>query len=121
MRGRQQFPLLLLLLSGGWGESKPSPSTSSSSSSSSLASSSSSSSSSGFGKGMLRAFTMDPQYVNLNHGSYGCVPKFVLAAQSRWREVTEANPDLFFRYSVFDDLLTARSAVAKYVYACEGS
>ena len=60
---------------------------------------------------------MDPEYINLNHGSYGSVPKYVQAAQSKWREVTELNPDLFFRYTVYDDLFVARSAVAKYVNA----
>ena len=70
-----------------------------------------------FGKEILSAFTMDPSYINLNHGSYGSVPKYVQAAQSKWREVTEMNPDLFFRYTVYDDLFVARSAVAKYVNA----
>ena len=70
-----------------------------------------------FGHEMLAEFTMDPEYINLNHGSYGSVPKYVQAAQSKWREVTELNPDLFFRYTVYDDLFVARSAVAKYVNA----
>ena len=70
-----------------------------------------------FGKEILSAFTMDPSYINLNHGSYGSVPKYVQAAQSKWREVTEMNPDLFFRYTVYDELFVARSAVANYVNA----
>ena len=45
------------------------------------------------------------------------MPKYVQAAQSKWREVTELNPDLFFLYTVYDDLFVARSAVAKYVNA----
>lgn len=46
-----------------------------------------------FGHTRLRDFIMRSNYTNLNHGSYGAVPKVVLAAQSALRERVEACPD----------------------------
>ena len=44
----------------------------------------------------LDAFELDPQYVHLNHGSYGAVPRDVRLEQDRWRARIEANPTGFF-------------------------
>jgi selenocysteine lyase/cysteine desulfurase len=69
----------------------------------------------GFGHSLLPEFAMDPAYVNLNHGSYGSVPRSVLAVQSDWRARVERNPDRFFRYDVFTAQDTVRNAIAQYI------
>ena len=38
-----------------------------------------------------------PDFLTLNHGSYGATPKMVLAAQDAWRARMEAQPSRFFR------------------------
>ena len=60
---------------------------------------------------------MDPSYRNMNHGSYGVVPKIVLEEQIHWRSLTEANPDKFFRFTVFDILDNSRKAMASFINA----
>lgn len=42
------------------------------------------------------AFELDPDYVHLNHGSYGAVPRDVRVEQDRWRARIERNPTGFF-------------------------
>ncbi|KAF8886306.1 pyridoxal phosphate-dependent transferase [Infundibulicybe gibba] len=50
-----------------------------------------------FGHPMHKLFPFDPEYVNLNHGSYGSLPLLVLSSCNTLSEVAEANPDLFNR------------------------
>jgi isopenicillin-N epimerase len=50
-----------------------------------------------FGRTARAQFSLDRDGVFLNHGSFGATPKSVLAAQSRWRETMENQPDIFFR------------------------
>jgi hypothetical protein len=57
-----------------------------------------------FGHGLLPLFSMDPKYVNMNHGSYGAVPKTVTAALQAAQASVEFCPDAFFRYEMFDQL-----------------
>lgn len=45
----------------------------------------------------LRAFELDPDYLHLNHGSYGAVPRDVRLEQDRWRAKLEKNPSGFFQ------------------------
>lgn len=47
---------------------------------------------------------MDPKYVNMNHGSYGAVPKTVTAALQAAQASVEFCPDAFFRYEMFHQL-----------------
>ena len=68
-----------------------------------------------FGHSMLKQFTMDPNYTNLNHGSYGTVPRVVQESAERFRKITEANPDQFYRFDVFTYLDDARDKVAAIV------
>ena len=42
-------------------------------------------------------FSLDPNIAYLNHGSFGAVPKVVAAAQQRFQELEESNPNLYFR------------------------
>ena len=46
-----------------------------------------------FGHALRDEFAMAEGYTNLNHGSYGVVPKPVSNAQDSWRAEQEANPD----------------------------
>lgn len=36
-----------------------------------------------FGKKLLSDFYLDPNYINVNHGSYGNCPKVVIAAKRK--------------------------------------
>jgi isopenicillin-N epimerase len=45
----------------------------------------------------LRAFELDPDFLHLNHGSYGAVPRDVRLEQDRWRAKIEKNPTGFFQ------------------------
>jgi len=42
-------------------------------------------------------FSLDPNIAYLNHGSFGAVPKVVAAAQRKFQELEESNPNLLFR------------------------
>lgn len=45
----------------------------------------------------LRAFELDPDYLHLNHGAFGAVPREVRLEQDRWRAAMERNPTAFFQ------------------------
>jgi isopenicillin-N epimerase len=45
--------------------------------------------------GGLKGWLLDPQVVQLNHGSFGATPCPVLEEQDRWRRLMEANPTGF--------------------------
>ncbi|MEP6701616.1 MAG: aminotransferase class V-fold PLP-dependent enzyme [Betaproteobacteria bacterium] len=47
------------------------------------------------GHGLRPLWTLDPDIHFLNHGSYGAAPRYVLAAQSRWRDALEREPVRF--------------------------
>ena len=56
----------------------------------------------------LAAFELDPDYLHLNHGSYGAVPRAVRLAQDRARAEIERNPTKFYG----DDLPPAMRRMA---------
>ena len=70
-----------------------------------------------FGHNMLRLFSMDKNYTNLNHGSYGAPPTQVLNAAEKYEREMEKNPDNWFRYTVFDKMNSVRKILAKYIGA----
>ena len=49
-----------------------------------------------FGRGARAHWTLDPDSIFLNHGSFGACPKVVLEAQAKIRADMERNPDEFF-------------------------
>ena len=53
-----------------------------------------------FGRHLRPLWHLDADGIFLNHGSFGACPIEVLAAQSRWRETMERQPDQFFRRTV---------------------
>ncbi|KAF5019592.1 hypothetical protein F66182_8402 [Fusarium sp. NRRL 66182] len=69
-----------------------------------------------FGSSMKKDFLLDPEWRNLNHGSFGTYPK---AIQTKFRD--EARPDVFIRYEYPKMLDESRAAVAKLMNAPEDS
>ena len=69
------------------------------------------------GHSMKDHFALAEGYTNLNHGSYGSPPKIVLQAANEWRMRVESNPDLWFRFDMYNELDKVRAQVAKYVGA----
>eukprot|EP01016_Furgasonia_blochmanni_P015176 TRINITY_DN1820_c0_g2_i2.p1 TRINITY_DN1820_c0_g2~~TRINITY_DN1820_c0_g2_i2.p1 ORF type:complete len:443 (+),score=54.87 TRINITY_DN1820_c0_g2_i2:98-1426(+) len=70
-----------------------------------------------FGHELLGEFMYDPQLVQINHGSFGSLPKQVLAYQRWLQEQQEGNPDLWFRVQLEPMLLDTLKMVAKYINA----
>ncbi|OJJ47209.1 hypothetical protein ASPZODRAFT_64654 [Penicilliopsis zonata CBS 506.65] len=66
-----------------------------------------------FGAPMRELFLFDPQYKNLNHGSYGTYPRAVQAALRGFQDEAEARTDTFIRYTTPPALDASRTAVAK--------
>lgn len=50
-----------------------------------------------FGKQRLKDFYADPNYVNVNHGSYGYTPKVVIQHLRSLQEQCEFNTEKWFR------------------------
>eukprot|EP00466_Bigelowiella_natans_P004748 jgi/Bigna1/74082/fgenesh1_pg.27_\ len=70
-----------------------------------------------FGHSLLDLFSLDTNYTNLNHGSYGSPPKAVSRSQRDWELRMEANPDRWFRFDVFGLMDQVRTRVASYIGA----
>ncbi|MCC6215061.1 MAG: aminotransferase class V-fold PLP-dependent enzyme [Polyangiaceae bacterium] len=63
------------------------------------------------------AWTLDPDIVFLNHGSFGACPRAVQEAQGALRERMEANPVAFFTRELEPRIDAARAEVAEFVGA----
>jgi isopenicillin-N epimerase len=63
------------------------------------------------------AFTLDPDIVYLNHGSYGACPRIVLEEQSRLRAQLERQPVRFMGRELEPLLDEARRTLAAFVGA----
>jgi len=78
-----------------------------------------------FGHPMLAEFDLDPQYTNVNQGSYGSTPRKVRMATESLVVTAEANPDRWFRNNLtgtgnslyIDQLIETRKALARYIRA----
>ncbi|MCY7387291.1 MAG: aminotransferase class V-fold PLP-dependent enzyme [Burkholderiales bacterium] len=60
-------------------------------------------------------WSLDPSIHFLNHGSYGATPRFVQAAQLRWREELENEPVRFIGDILPDALRVAGARLARFV------
>lgn len=60
---------------------------------------------------------LDPDFLTVNHGSYGATPRAVLAEQDRWRRRMEAQPTRFFFLEVPGALREAAGALARFLGA----
>src|ERR1019366_7701194 len=47
------------------------------------------------GRAIRHAWRLDPDFVTVNHGSFGAAPECVLAEQDTWRRRMEAQPTRF--------------------------
>ncbi|KAJ3935050.1 MAG: pyridoxal phosphate-dependent transferase [Lentinula lateritia] len=70
-----------------------------------------------FGHEMRKCFSFDPEYINMNHGSYGSLPSPVAEAIKPYYALAEANPDLFHRFTSIDLIRDVRKRMAKFVGA----
>ena len=60
-------------------------------------------------------WSLDPECVFLNHGSFGATPIFAQDEQRRWQTILENEPVRFFERIAPDAMLTSRKAIAKMV------
>jgi isopenicillin-N epimerase len=68
------------------------------------------------GRAIRHAWRLDPDFVTVNHGSFGATPACVLAEQGSWRDRMEAQPTRFM--SALPELLReAASRLAAFVAA----
>jgi isopenicillin-N epimerase len=65
------------------------------------------------GAAIRHEWDLDPDFLTVNHGSYGATPRVVLAAQTEWRRRMEAQPTRFFSRELPDALRSAASVLAK--------
>lgn len=60
---------------------------------------------------------LDPQFLTVNHGSYGATPRAVLDVQTDWRRQMEAQPTRFMGRVVPDALRAAAAVLAGFLGA----
>ncbi|EHA47913.1 hypothetical protein MGG_17802 [Pyricularia oryzae 70-15] len=65
-----------------------------------------------FGKNVLQDFLIDPKFRNMNHGSFGVIPRPVHAARRYYQDKSEERPDVWIRYNWSQLLEGSRAAVA---------
>ncbi len=63
------------------------------------------------------AFCLDPDWLTLNHGSFGATPRAVIAAQQGWRDRLEAQPTRFMTMELPSALRSAASQLAGFLGA----
>jgi selenocysteine lyase/cysteine desulfurase len=62
-------------------------------------------------------FLLNDTFYNLNHGSFGTVPKPVFDAQCKFFLEQESFPDTWFRQSYYDYINSTRAALAQLIHA----
>jgi isopenicillin-N epimerase len=62
---------------------------------------------------VLGAFELDPDFLHLNHGSFGAVPRSVRLEQDRWRAQIECNPTGFFQGELPEAMRSMAEHVAR--------
>lgn len=60
----------------------------------------------------MEEWQIDPRWVTVNHGSYGAVPRSVLAAQAAWQARMEAQPSRFMMRELTPALREAAGVLA---------
>uniref|UniRef100_D8Q269 Aminotransferase class V domain-containing protein n=1 Tax=Schizophyllum commune (strain H4-8 / FGSC 9210) TaxID=578458 RepID=D8Q269_SCHCM len=68
-----------------------------------------------FGHALKEYFALDPDYVNLNHGSYGSCPSSVMEFAFDLGRKIERNPDYFDRVAVKPMLAKIREQLADFI------
>ncbi len=69
------------------------------------------------GSAVRSEWALDPDFLTLNHGSYGATPRIVLAAQDEWRARMEAQPTRFFARELPSAIREAASGLARFLGA----
>ncbi len=69
------------------------------------------------GSAIRHEWLLDPDWLTVNHGSFGATPKPVLAVQEDWRRRMEAQPSRFMRMILPDALRAAAEAMARFLGA----
>ncbi|KAI0173203.1 PLP-dependent transferase [Hypoxylon sp. FL1284] len=70
-----------------------------------------------FGQRALQHFEFDPNYRNLNHGSFGTTTRAIRKKLQYYQDLTEAQPDKFIRYDAPGIINESRAAVAELINA----
>lgn len=70
-----------------------------------------------FGKEMGKEFLFDPGFRNINHGSFGSIPKAIQSKLRSYQDRAEAMPDPFIRYEYPKLLDESRAALAEHLSA----
>ncbi|TGZ77148.1 PLP-dependent transferase [Ascodesmis nigricans] len=65
-----------------------------------------------YGKEMRKHFAFDPEWINLNHGSFGATPKSITALQHHFMNISERRPDHWIRYLFPELLIKSRTALS---------
>ncbi|CAF1424330.1 unnamed protein product [Adineta steineri] len=68
-----------------------------------------------FGHSLLPLFSLDPSYININHGSYGSAPKYIHDKLREYQMKAEYNPDRWFRIEIQNEMNKLRNKLSKYV------
>lgn len=61
------------------------------------------------------SWSLDQRRAHLNHGSFGAVPRPVREAQTRWRDLIDANPMGYYRTMRTAAIVSARDAGARFL------
>jgi isopenicillin-N epimerase len=69
------------------------------------------------GRAIRDAWRLDPDFLTVNHGSFGATPDCVLAAQDAWRRRMEAQPTRFMGTVLPEALRDAASRLATFLGA----
>ncbi|KIK67910.1 hypothetical protein GYMLUDRAFT_155471 [Collybiopsis luxurians FD-317 M1] len=72
-----------------------------------------------FGHEMRSCFSFDPEYINMNHGSYGSIPVAVDEAVKPYYAMVDQNPDLFHRFTMIDLVRDVRQRLAGFIGAAD--
>ncbi len=69
------------------------------------------------GKAVRHEWALDPEFLSVNHGSFGATPRVVLAAQREWQQRMEAQPGRFMRTVLPDALRHAAERLGAFIGA----
>ena len=62
---------------------------------------------------LAKHWTLDPNCVFLNHGSFGATPNFIIEEQRKWQDLLENEPVLFYEKLAIDLMKDVRDSLAE--------
>jgi isopenicillin-N epimerase len=69
------------------------------------------------GKAVRHEWALDPDFLSVNHGSFGAAPRVVLSAQREWQRRMEAQPSRFMRAVLPEALRRAADRLGAFIGA----